>query len=371
MLSQQLKNVLAHPLFGAQLTTVFRLAMRYGISPQYTFRFCRVLLFCALNSPFQLYEKHRYDEPLHECDLETDPLFIVGHWRSGTTHLHNLLIQDHQFAYLSTLQALFPNEALIKSNVHKFLLDALLPDKRPMDQMNISATMPAEEEVALACMGDLSIFNGMWFPSGLQDMLNEYVLFKGDPYSITRWKKAYTELVCKISTLNHNKPLVLKNPANTARIQILLELYPNAKFIHIHRNPYEIFMSTAHLYRKLMEHRQFQKVNIEFLEQSILDIYSKIMKQFIEQKRLLPAGQLIEIRYEDLIKTPLDVLSIIYDQLDIKGFNEVKSEFQQYIDTTRNSYRPNNFQLTKDIQRKVEKHWSFAFSHWNYAFIDT
>src|SRR5271166_4955893 len=40
------------------------------------------------------------------------PLFILGMWRSGTTHLHNLLAQDDRFAYPTTYQVCYPHTFL-------------------------------------------------------------------------------------------------------------------------------------------------------------------------------------------------------------------------------------------------------------------
>jgi hypothetical protein len=36
------------------------------------------------------------------------------------------------------------------------------------------------------------------------------------------------------------KPLLIKSPVHTARIPLLLRLFPKAKFIYMHRNPYEV-----------------------------------------------------------------------------------------------------------------------------------
>ena len=44
-----------------------------------------------------------------------DPVFILGHWRSGTTLLHGLMAQDDQFAYPRIYQV---------SNPHSFLQPA-------------------------------------------------------------------------------------------------------------------------------------------------------------------------------------------------------------------------------------------------------
>lgn len=46
--------------------------------------------------------------------------------------------------------------------------------------------------------------------------------------------------------------LILKSPAHTARLKLLHELFPQARFVHISRNPYEIYQSTKKLFRDLL-----------------------------------------------------------------------------------------------------------------------
>ena len=36
------------------------------------------------------------------------------------------------------------------------------------------------------------------------------------------------------------RPLLIKSPVHTARLRIWLKLFPNAKFVYIHRHPIEV-----------------------------------------------------------------------------------------------------------------------------------
>src|SRR5665648_1005332 len=101
------------------------------------------------------------------------------------------------------------------------------------------------------------------------------------------------------------KRLILKNPANTARIKLLLELYPEAQFIHIYRNPYVVYMSTKHFYNKMVQAFTFQKISDADLEDHILWIYKRMMESYFEEKKLIPKGNLVEIKFENLESEPL------------------------------------------------------------------
>src|SRR5262249_56480059 len=59
------------------------------------------------------------------------------------------------------------------------------------------------------------------------------------------WKAAVAWFVQKLA-FRCGRPLVLKSPGHTGRIRLLLELFPDARFVHIHRNPYAVFQSARH-----------------------------------------------------------------------------------------------------------------------------
>src|SRR4051812_41917392 len=63
------------------------------------------------NSVFQKLERRRYEALVKKESVEP-PLFVLGHWRSGTTHLHQLLAQDERFAFPNGYQTAFPRTFL-------------------------------------------------------------------------------------------------------------------------------------------------------------------------------------------------------------------------------------------------------------------
>lgn len=42
-------------------------------------------------------------------------------------------------------------------------------------------------------------------------------------------------------------PLLIKSPVHTARVRLVLGLFPRARFLYIHRDPYEVFQSAVHM----------------------------------------------------------------------------------------------------------------------------
>jgi hypothetical protein len=96
-----------------------------------------------------------------------------------------------------------------------------------------------------------------------------------------------------------------------------------------------------------------------------LKIYKKIYKKYLEDRKLIPKENLIEIKYEDFIKEPLKTVENIYTQFNINSYNSAKPAFIEYIKSHEN-YVKNNYELTDDIKAKVAKELDFAFDEFAY-----
>jgi len=306
-----------------------------------------------------------YNKAIKRIKLKFPPIFIIGHWRSGTTHLHNLLTQDPQFGFITMLQASFP-KSFMSNTFFSFWMNLFLPETRPMDNMKMGILKPQEDEMALGNLFPYNFYNALYFPKRMVEYYYKYVRFKNvSPKLTRRWKYSYDYLL-KTATLNmRGKQLVLKNPVNTARIKILLELYPDAKFIHIYRNPYIIYLSTRHFYKKAIEVFMFQKVPNELLEENIIKIYKKMMKSYFKEKKLIPSYNLIDIKFEDLESNTIGQLERIYNKLNLHGFDKNKNRFDIYLEQIK-SYKKNKFQMDDRILNLIEKNWRFTIDKWNY-----
>ena len=162
------------------------------------------------------------------------------------------------------------------------------------------------------------------------------------------------------------RTLLLKNPHNTARIKVLKEMFPNAKFIFIHRNPFDVYKSTEHLYKKTIKSQFLQKFSDEEISECVISCYELVMKQYLDLKKFIPEDQLTEISFNDLSNSPLSELERIYKTLNITGFEKIKPSFESYIQDQKN-YQKNKFiELPEELKSKLKDRWGFAFKAWNY-----
>src|SRR5678816_885369 len=84
---------------------------RFNVSPRRLPRAMAITAQSAQNSAMKWIEDVRYGASVRDANV-LPPLFVLGHWRSGTTHLHNLLAVDDRFAFPNNYQALFPHAFL-------------------------------------------------------------------------------------------------------------------------------------------------------------------------------------------------------------------------------------------------------------------
>ncbi|WP_218081140.1 sulfotransferase family protein [Anthocerotibacter panamensis] len=361
-------SVTQQPLTLGSLTTWLRGLRQYGpIDSKYLPRALYVTLSSLVSSPLRLLEEMYFHLPLSTAQSAQPPVFILGHWRSGTTHLHQLMSLDPHLAYVSYLHACAPGLFLSNAGLVRMFLNQVLPATRPMDNVSLSPDSPFEEEFGLANLTDLSFCYGWYFPRIMQQSFRHTVLLDtATPQERDTWKRAYLHFLRKVSLATGGKRLVLKNPPNTARVKMLLELFPEAKFVHIYRNPYRVYFSMLGFYRKFLPLVTFQDIGLEQLEANIFWCYEQLMQRYLDEKAYIPASNLLEVCYEDLETAPLKTLEMIYQYLNLESFAQSKPIFAEYI-AAQSNYQKNQYpSYDQVLLERIYKHWYLTIDLWGY-----
>jgi len=265
------------PLQGVTLGSWLRLlaANRFRVGLRFWPRAALTTLAAAANSWQARHESRRYDLAVAATEVAA-PLFILGHYRTGTTHLHNLLAQDERFAFVNYYQASFPLTFLTTEDRRARLGAPWTLRKRPHDNVALDLRVPAEDELALAADTSLSPHLGWHFPARARYYDDRYLTFaSASDDERQRWIASLRRLAGKL-TLKHERTLVLKSPLHTARVPLLLEAFPDARFVHLHRDPYLVFQSTAHMERAIEPLFRFQSGDATTLESRILRRYRRM-----------------------------------------------------------------------------------------------
>jgi hypothetical protein len=132
-----------HPLEGMTLGDWWGLLRRhrFAIDPQHWPRALIQAAVSASNSVNHRIEWRRFGRRIEATQVQA-PLFILGHYRSGTTHLHNLLALDPQFAAPTCFQVLNPHTFLSTERWAVPVADRLVVRRRYQDEMALGAGVP-------------------------------------------------------------------------------------------------------------------------------------------------------------------------------------------------------------------------------------
>ncbi|MDO5580336.1 MAG: sulfotransferase [Planctomycetia bacterium] len=318
----------------------------------------------VVNSGLTFGQKLFYGGKIRRTALKSDPVFIIGHWRSGTTLLHEYMIRDKQFTFSDTYVCFAPSHFLFSGPLFRPWVQWLMPAKRPMDNMVAGLERPQEDEFALCAYGLPSPYLDILYPNTPPIDPDYLTLRKITPDQRKHWLDVF-EYFLKTLTVADNKTIILKSPPHTGRIRTILERFPNAKFVHINRNPYTLFPSTYTLWMKLAQTHGVQHPKGIGLEEKILSNFEEMYAAFEEDLPLLKPNQFYDVSYDELVKEPVALLEKIYGTLEIDGFEESREAFANFA-STQKSYKKNKFQISPEIQEAISRRWSGYIQKYGY-----
>ena len=333
------------------------------IDPAFRGRAALLGLLAGFNGLAAGWEERKYGGRIAATEIKTPPLFLLGHWRSGTTWLHQLLCLDPQFGYVSSLQAIHPSTSLVTGRL--FGGDGVR--KRPMDNVLQGAGSPQEDEFAVATRSLVSPFLGFVFPRRAS-FYDRFLNFDdGAPSEVDAWKKAMLTTVRKATMMAGGRPLVLKSPPHTARIRLLLELFPDARFVHLHRNPFDVFRSNLALNDTLAWHSYLQVPRPEDLVEAALRRYRLMFAAYFRDQPLIPAGRFFETSYAELVRHPVETLDDLYRGLSLPGFAAFRPVLARHLAAQPSYGRREHAALPAELRDRIAAEAGGALHRWGYS----
>ncbi|MGB1018822.1 MAG: sulfotransferase family protein [Chitinophagales bacterium] len=327
----------------------------------------QINFFRFITKPFRMLQIALFENKINKIDLsEKQPVFILGHWRSGTTHMHYVFDKDPQFGTLTNYQTFSFTTSLLSKRIVKFILAPLFPKERTQDNMKMSPNKPGEEEQPLSVVSTRTGIHS-WIFTKNRSYFDKYNLFKGiSKQEKEAWQKDYMKVLKTISFSNNEKQLLLKNPHNTSRVKELLELFPKAKFVFIHRHPLDVYISAVHLFAKVIETQFLQYATLSERKEMIIYFFKTTLQKYLAERDLIPEGNLYEISYDEFTGNEMEITKDIYKKLGLGGFEEAQPHIKYYLDSVK-KYERNKFRnLSPEVEARLKKEWKFAFDEWNY-----
>lgn len=311
-----------------------------------------------------------YGRQIRKTSIANNPVFILGHYRSGTSLLQKLMVSDKRFGFLTYYDALFPNTNLLFGKrmqagfqhlinffeiQNPFFHDTLLQLSEPDE----------EDDYLMNKVSAYSAYWGMIFPQRWREWLNIRPQFSDQKY-LEGWKKEYLNTLRYISFKNSGKQLLLKSPPNTERIRVLLEMFPQAKFIFIRRNPYNLYFSTLNMWKRaILKYYSVQRVSDQELEDLVINHFIHKMEQYETDKPLIPKGNIIEISYEELITNSFITIKSIYTELSLPGFELTAIDLLLKIESEK-EYQCFQHRISTEDLNHIEEYWGKYIHQWNY-----
>jgi hypothetical protein len=306
----------------------------------------------------------RWRRQVEQVAIDKPPLFILGHWRSGTTLLHELLIRDPRFGYPTTYDCFSPSHFLSTRDFMTRWFRFLMPDRRPMDNMAAGWDRPQEEEFALLNMGVPSIYETVAFPNHGPAGLDSLDFSGFTAQQIEQWKKNLHWFLQRVF-FREQRSLVLKSPPHLGRVKVLLEMFPDARFVHIVRNPFAVYPSTLRLWKSLIQTQSVQVPRCEWLPDFVLSVFVRLYAAFERTRHLIPPNRYAEIRYEQLVENPIATVRSIYRELELDHFEDVLPRLESHVADLKD-YRTNRYELDETTQIGIREQWADFMERYGY-----
>lgn len=343
-------------LAGSRLKNINALLDGHSIDPAFRNKLRLTKIVAGIFEPFSAAEQMIRGGRIKSLELKYPPVFIIGFWRSGTTLLHNLLCQDPEAAYTTTFQTVFPGMTLSQSWWLKPFTNRFLPEHRPYDNVSMDMNFPQEEDFGMMNLQPSTIYKFFIFPKDFDRIVDEE-LFTGNlpPHRIVQWERAYRSMIAKAVFNTGGSRYIGKNPCHLTRIGLLLKMYPDAKFIFIHRHPYNVIESLYHFILSIFPGVQLQQVPADFSRHQVVDLYKRSIEAYLHDRSMIPRSNLVEISMQDFLKDCVGNLQMMYSRLELGDFGRAASSIHAFLE--KNDHPPHPADPpTPETIRLVDQH---------------
>ena len=315
--------------------------------------------------PAYLLEKVLYINKALKKPIQ-DPVFITGHWRTGTTFLHYIMSRDKSFGYVDPFMNYSLNFYHILGRQLRPIIQGQLDLGRPMDNLKYGTDMPFEDYNLFATTEAKSFYPLNFFPQSFKKYSRYAFVGKLDKNEREHWVNKQDKLFRRIAYINGGKRLLLKSPDCTGRVGVLQKEYPGAKFVNIYRDPYTVVRSTIHMFNKMFALWSLEKLPAEEeMEDLVIDMFKEMYETFFEDIKKLPEGSFYEIKFEDFEKDPLPILKDMYEKLNLGDYEKARPGFEEHWNSVE-GYQKNVYDYPERLKKKVNDKLGFYFEHYGY-----
>lgn len=332
---------------------------------------CTSTLGTALTLPERLLVAPFLPTPHSPNPIASPVVFVLGYYRSGTTHLHYLLSCDPELSTPRWYQMLAPQGFALSWTFLRYFLVPFLSSSRPQDDVAYGPEYPAEDDFGICNWSAACAMPGRMVVPACWEHYKRYQTLEGlTAAELDEFRRTQLALTWKLDRLSGGRTLLLKTPSHTARVAELSRLYPNAKFIHLHRDPTPVLRSNVALHQRFAPFLFQPYPGDDEIRSRVIEEYDRTERRFLADSATLPADRFVRLRYEDLISDPLGQLRTAYAQLNLDFTPEFDRRARVYLESVRDyraaSEKPKNNSTDNrsTIAPAPELSWMYeAFGH--------
>lgn len=291
------------------------------------------------------------------------PLLIVGHPRSGTTLLHEYLALDPRHHAPTGYDCFLPCHFLLSRRWLRPLLERVTPKSRPTDAMAFSLESPQEDEFALHLLGASPLNDILAFPErGFR--ASQARVDAGGETAERRLLSRLKRFLAGVG-LGREGRMALKSPMHGTKLSVLAKGFPGLKVVHIVRDPRAVLPSFLRTTLVLQRMMALGRIGEKADEEWVAD-YLWYFERFERERQALAAGNLVEIRYEELVARPLDTLEGVYRSLDLGDFGPTRRALEARLAAT-SGYRASGRTLDPAAEAFIETRCQAVMQRYGYA----
>jgi hypothetical protein len=352
-------------LAGTTSGKLLKLVFKNGVSlhPTALFRLLFLLQNGIWASIFKRRERLKFRKQLTHLPIPKDPVIIIGHWRTGSTLLHQLMSLDKNMIAPSVFQVSLPDSFLVSEKYYLPVMSSMMSTKRPMDNVKLGFDEPQEDEYAMFKLTADSPLERIIFQKPDGYFLKHYKDFI--PKNKEAWKEAITQFCTKLSFASH-KRIVLKNPFHSLRIGLLKEIFPGVKFIHIHRHPYKVVPSTINMWNIVAQQNKLKGKWKEPSVAEVTDVLNEMLSSIRKNLDELPAGTWSEVNFETFEKNPVAAIKRIYEEIGLNFTDEFEIRINDYLSGLKD-FKKNVFTLRNEDKESIRNMMTDHFYHYHYT----
>lgn len=269
------------------------------------------------------------------------PIVIVGPARSGTTRLQRMLAADERLVHLKCWEGFNPAPRAVARDAGREvrrgeIVKAMRMRRRFYPGADIAHPMDAdaaEEEILLLNQS----FGGL-SPLAFYPAAGYHRWFVGaDRRGAYRHMANLMRLVSWSRGDSPDKPWVMKTPQHMLDLDALLETFPDARLVFIHRDPLKTVASTL----SLGWHHAVQNTDLPCrarVREVWLDLCERMARRCIAVREGLPAARQLDVYYGDMNRDWRGVMRRVYGHC---GLELVPSAERAMADWLARSEREN------------------------------